>query len=701
MINVNRLLQNSVRCELMGKNMFTYSPSENPRYWDYENASRLSAVNVWQEPNFGMSGTLGIGHETNVKDACVLKIYRNGEELEFRPVRNFWSPAYMETYYRCKPFGDYKRSGLVVVKEKKCITRDDVFVSEVTVLNDSRNPSQFEFAIESCFNMSEPNIFSVNAKTVPRALKKIFELNGYMYIGCDEGLRFKKTVEPFDSFTFKYGAVYSPKSSDMAAKKYNKTLKTADIFKQNERSFNLWFEKNVPEFKCENEKILKAYYYRSFLIYKNTFTPKNVIPEHFIKGKTIYESSTGSWYGCPVGLPVSMQIEETKWLRDKSYACEHIENWLRGGGSYQGYIQYTPLAAWHYYEVSGNKEWLKAGYGTFVDFTFKKLDFNDSKKLPVTDGSWLTGAEYQPSFYQHTPTPWDYRYDQKRKSEVGGVCWKLYRLDELFFTAGNLYALENMAKELSKKDDAKLFGARLREMLDVIKERFFDEEQGIFFDVDVKSGKRCDKAVCYDSFVPLMWGLIKGEKYSASLDKLLEKNMLGSEFSVTTAEKHTPMFWPDNAITGPAYASEGSPDFYGCCWNGPVWPFANTLAINAYGETASKSKKRKEKWVCLFENYTDLHYMLGDFSVPDIVEHYRHSDGTPFSVTHDYFHSCYIDLLMKYWAGISVFGGEISFKPYTKEPFELKGVVIGEKTYTFRQYLCGNKLCRDFEFTEE
>jgi hypothetical protein len=77
------------------------------------------------------------------------------------------------------------------------------------------------------------------------------------------------------------------------------------------------------------------------------------------------------------------------------------------------------------------------------------------------------------------------------------------------------------------------------------------------------------------------------------------------------------------------------------------------------------------------------------------VEHYRHTDGVPFSVTHDYFHSCYIDLLISYWAGISAdIGGRISFKPLTKEPFELDGIVINGKKYRFSQSRENNRLVR-------
>ena len=81
-----------------------------------------------------------------------------------------------------------------------------------------------------------------------------------------------------------------------------------------------------------------------------------------------------------------------------------------------------------------------------------------------------------------------------------------------------------------------------------------------------------------------------------------------------------------------------------------------------------------------------------------MVEHYRHTDGLPFSVTHDYFHSCYIDFVMSYWAGISVSdNGRVKFSPLTDEEFEISGVELNYKTYNFKQYRENGRLKRKIE----
>ncbi len=695
-MQINRLLQNSVRNELMGSNMFLFSESVMPRKWDFDKMGRMSPANVWCEPEFLMSGRLGLSHECDITNSITLEIYKNGERLDFHSVRNLWTPAFMSTYYRCMPEGDYPRAGLVGVKERKCITPEDCFVSEITLFNDDNESCALEVRVVSTLEADSEPFYKVNAKTLPRGMGRQFELDGSLCIYSPMGYSFAVEIESGASFSFRVASAYAPLKKDKAEKLCKRVILEADPFLKNERRFNEWFKRNVPVLKSENAELLKAYYYRFFLIKKCTFSPRKLIPKHIARGEVFYESATGSWYGCPIGLPYAMQIEEGKWLSDKSSVRSHLDFWLDGYA--RGYIQLTPHAAWSYYLFTRDKEWLKRSYPKFLEYTFKKLDINDPEKLPVTDGSWPTGAEYQPSFYQHTPTPWDYRYDNRRKGEVDGKCQRLYRLDEISYSLLNVIATANMARELGLRADSEKYLSYALALKDNLKERFFSEKRGAFADIDVASGRMCDDALCYDSFAPLMFGLVDGEKYLSSVEVLLRPDVFESEFYPTSAEKRTPMFWFDNAIVGPAYASKSSPDLYGCCWNGPVWPYAATVTLSALGSAARSDGKYRKMWLDAFKNYTDLHFYLGDFSVPDVVEHYRHTDGMPFSVTHDYFHSSYIDFVLGYYAGISVSDkGKVSFKPLTDEEFEISGVVIGGRSYNFKQLRDRGRLKRIIE----
>ncbi len=695
-MNINRLLENSVRNELMGENLFCFKRTVNAnglRNWSYEKNGVLHSANIWGEPGLLLSGTLGIGHETDITDVLGIEVYKNGELLHFHSVRNRWTPAYMQTYYRSEPTSEYSRCGLVAIKETKCISADDVFVSELTVMNDDNRPVELEFKIITPLNR-EGDAYRVNGKTKPRAIKVQYDLCGFFAIACREGEKFKKSVPSASKINIRITAAYHPTAAERARRRADAALSVKEPFAKEEKRFNAWFEKNCPRLKTENTDILKVYYYRWYLVKKNTFTPKKLIPEHFIKRSCMYESSTGEWYGCPVGLPVPMQIEEAKWQKNGKLAGDQLENWIDGNGSYRGYIQYTPYAAWRYYLHHKDKSVIERGYPEFLAYSMKDLDKNDPRSLPVTRGSWPTGAEYQPAFYQHREISWDYRYDNRRKDEVGGEIARLYRLDEITYAIANIAACEKMARLLSKTDDAKSLAKRREAMTEILKKEFFDADRGVFLSRDYETGKLCDESACYDSFAPFMCGVIRDTELEKSVEKLLTDDKFLSEFSVTTVEKSCPMFWGDNAIAGPAFADKSKPDFYGCCWNGPVWPYANTQVLTALGEIALRDRKRRRGFISLFENYTDLHFYLSDRSLPDIVEHYRHSDGVPFSVTHDYFHSTYIDLVLGFWAGIRADGKVPAFKPLTDEEFSVEGVAICGKIYDFCQYREGGKLKR-------
>ena len=133
-VNINRLLENSVRNELMGENLFTFRRANDAaklRKWQEDGREILHPATVWGEPAPLMSGVLGIAHQTDISDALSLSVYKNGELLRLRSVRNRWTPAFMETYYRSEPLGEYKRAGTLVVKETKAITHGDCFISHI------------------------------------------------------------------------------------------------------------------------------------------------------------------------------------------------------------------------------------------------------------------------------------------------------------------------------------------------------------------------------------------------------------------------------------------------------------------------------------------------------------------------------------------------------------------------------------------
>ncbi len=390
------------------------------------------------------------------------------------------------------------------------------------------------------------------------------------------------------------------------------------------------------------------------------------------------ETVYGGWFGTVIGLPIALQVSDAGWMRDSSVVKNQLTNWIRRTVGFQQYIQFTPLAAWRYYQICRDKEWLTSVYGGFADFCKRQLK---NGTPPLTVGSWLTGAEYQPSFYQHTETPWDWRHDEEGAKE-GFPKKTLHRVDAVMFLILSLRGCIRMARELGQDADAEIFSQAEKDLTDFVLKYLWDPKTKFFYSYDPEVEKQCNKAACYDGFVPFI-DSVAGEEYFSALEKLWDADWFFSEYGALTAARNCPMFWYDNCIAGPTASSIKAPHEYGCSWNGTVWPFANSLIAMGLGDVAKHDIHLQEHWLDFFKAYTDLHFVYGDRSTPIICEHYRTDDGASFSQVIDYFHSSWIDLFMRYFAGISFDGDAPSFNPFTKEPFALYGVKLGDHLYDF------------------
>ncbi|MBQ8188864.1 MAG: hypothetical protein IJZ44_03705 [Lachnospiraceae bacterium] len=672
-MNYNLYFQNSVRSDLIGYNMSTVC---------IEKKGSISN-SLWKAPVMGMQGTLCIGHETGEKDILMLEIRENHVPLEFEPRRNRWTPKWCETYYRSIPLESYyKKSGCFVVKEKKCITDEDVFVSEFCITNNKKETVTLQMKMVTPLEKMEENTYKIQTPIIPKALGEKFVLKGWFAF---YGMEMEQVIEipAGESVTYKYCFAFSCQSEKDAKEKARMEFENTKSFSDNEDRLNQWFYKMVPDIITDNKDIEKMYYYRYLLIYINTFMPEKVIPEHYISGECMYENRYGAWYGCPVALPLSLQVDEAKWLKESGLAKNQLNMWMGNRTVFRWYIQYTPYCAYMFYQHHENKQWLEKIYDILKEYTLQK--YNEDTLLPVMEGSWGTGAEYQPAFYQWTEPKWDWRFDKEGKA-LGFPIQKLYRLDEISFFAANLKACAEIAKELGKESDYLYFNNLKECVVDTIKSKFWNEKDKLFYDIDAATNKQCNEAACYDSFAPFLFHLIEEENYTECFDKLFDDTWFADEFSTTTVAKNCPMYWFDNCIIGPTAAGLKNPHEYECCWNGPIWPFATSLILNALGAVAEKNSKYRKQWIALFDKYTELHFLNGDRSIPAIFEHYRPGDGMTFSRACDYFHSSWIDLFMHYWVGISVNNGEVLFQPFSEEEFEIKSVLIKGNYYTFKQF---------------
>lgn len=217
--SINAFLGNSARGDLIGPEMWTVSdveriPGNIPDSMFESAISPQLPHYAWGPPRMGLAGIWCLGHQTNLKDVLQLVISRvdgaEREALDFVATRNHWTPAYMTTYYRArasrKP-GEHPYAGPLTVRESKCITEENVFVSEVTLTNDQRRPRDYrvEIRLPHFQPGGQPGAFAVQVETVPRGLSERLPIQTFAALVTSRGgpdLVFR--LGPFQSATFQY-----------------------------------------------------------------------------------------------------------------------------------------------------------------------------------------------------------------------------------------------------------------------------------------------------------------------------------------------------------------------------------------------------------------------------------------------------------------------------------------------------------------
>ena len=503
----------------------------------------------------------------------------------------------------------------------------------------------------------------------------------------------KIALAPHGRFSLSYGFAFSSASAEEAEGALSAALATHDPFAEAEERFNLWMEENAPRLTLDDPDLLRVYYYRFFVIKCAVHTPSQLFADPIFPGRAVYESPFGQWFGCPIGLPIPLQLEEMRWMKGTEAARDHIGAWCLGLGHTQTYIQYTPMAIRRFCLERGDLSLMKEAYPACRAFTLRGLSPEGAGELPITKGSWLTGAEYQPSFYQYTTPPWDWRYDNEGiRAGLADAPRRLWRADAAAMHLANLTAVRDMAERLGYRTDAALFGAAAAEAERTLTDRLYSREHRFFLDRDVERDALCDRAAGYAGFLPLLFGLV-GDEYAHVLDALSE-GRFAAGLTLTTVAKDCPMYWFDSHIVYGGDSSYATPHHYPTAWNGPIWPFAVSLVLSALGRAAGRMPEYRPLFLRLFAEYTELHFLGGERTLPCIVEHYRVGDGMPLSPYTEYFHSKWIDLFLSCFAGIGYEEGEVRFAPLTDVDFVLEGVMLGGKCYRFEQKHADGRLVR-------
>lgn len=694
--NINRYLTNSARTDLIGQDMWTTLKELGDDRVGKPDLVTSGQPQVpeenWGRPQLGMQGVFCAGHQTPLQDLITLDC---SEKLVV--TRHQWTPAWSQTRYRSLPNatpGSSPLAGFLSLKETKCITPEDVFVAELEILNDQREAGVFGLELRHPLLRGEGKVTFdavTNVGGIAREGGRGWPINGSGWLGTKGDLAFSKTMNLPAQKTLKirYAFAVDHVGSEDSRQRVEAVLAEADPFQRSEAHFNAWFTEKVPAFQTTDPDILKLYYYRWFLVKRAIHDPKRFIAGHPYKRPSIYESPIGDWFCAVIGLPIPVQIQETRWLRDITPGKNQILNWAENvHRQYRDYLQFTPAAMWNFYKIHPDPEIRAAVAQAATDYAWQDVPVHGQPQLPVQESSWPTGAEYQPNFYQFTkPEPWDWRHDVQGRGQ-GFAMAKSIRLDKAAFTIANLYGAANFMEELGNTKSFTDSRNQADRMLKTIKDEHWKD--GFFYAADPATKALADQAACYDGFLPFLFGMLRDPQYFTAFDRFFDPAWFWSDYPITTVAKNNLMYWTGNAIAGPTASSIGQPHIYPCSWNGPMWNYNNSAMCEALGSVASSpgGERFRDGWIEFHRRWSDSHFVYGDRSVPCAMEHLRPTDGSNFRrQVVDYFHSAWLDSTFSYWAGIHVSDkrDKLTFDPFTKEDFTLRKVPAGGRELTFIQ----------------
>lgn len=441
--------------------------------------------------------------------------------------------------------------------------------------------------------------------------------------------------------------------------------------KVQEEAYQSWFDR-APEFVSDDARIDRVWAYRWYVLRHNMMKPElgNLKETYFSEGRSHKMGKTpyrpdGWEFTKLIPLSVPMHLLDLRWYGEKEYGTS-ILHVMRDNQDENGefrcakvdwhgnpYANFFGWSVWQYYLVSGDSAYAEEALPVVKKQIegWKKQYGNENDRLLIQYVHQLTGMEYQPSYW--------YFHDFPKDCMDKGTYTPVKRVDRNVYHYLNTLAAACLG-ELCHDPEADTYRKEAEGIREDILRLMWDEETGFFYDLHYQTG---EKAMVKNivGFLPYFAGMAEKRDWDGK-----EKGME----HLFTKEFDTPCPFPSVSTDCPVFTAEGGwqGQFFkgrnGCIWNGPAWPFANSMVLDGLArESLRRGHALDDRFGTYFRKFTGMHYHGGDGSVPYLVEHYNSMTGECISDDADYSHSYYIDLVVRYVAGICVEPDRIVVEP--------------------------------------
>ena len=416
---------------------------------------------------------------------------------------------------------------------------------------------------------------------------------------------------------------------------FNRTFKEEVVnYIPDARAFD-WMQANIPPFTCPDASIEQLYYYRWWTYRKHIKeTPAGFLVTEFLK--PVKHASEYNALSCALGH----HIAEGRWLRDPRFLDGDIHFWLRtgkDGGIRENLHQFSGWVAAALYE--------RFRVDARRDFVVSYLD-----ALTADYAAWererLTTSGL---FWQRDVS------DGMESSISGGRRVKNIRPSINSYMYGNADAIARIAALGGRDDVARDYRARAARLKSLVQERLWNRDAA-FFETRLESGEFAPVRENI-GFTPWLFDLPdRRSGYEAAWKQLMDPQGFYAPYGPTTAERRHPEFQIP-------YSGDD------CQWNGPSWPFATTITLQALANVLNdyaQTAVTRDDWFRTFQVYTrSQHLKLADGrTVPFVDEDLNPLTGewlaralkmrkSGFYGRGDHYnHSAYADLVVTGLAGL-------------------------------------------------
>jgi len=396
-----------------------------------------------------------------------------------------------------------------------------------------------------------------------------------------------------------------------------------------------WYLQNIPFFECSDKKIEGVYYYR-WELYKSHL--KNLGTNGYIITEFL---NTMTWDLKPYNSlndATGFHIYEGRWLKDKRYVSDYINFMYQKGGNDRHFSEAIADAAYAYYLVNPDKEFITAQLPSMVKIYNDWDDHFDKVKGLYYIEPLLDATEYTISSIDASNGKDGFRGGNSFRPSINS------------FMYANALAIKNIALLKNDTATARAFAQNAANIKNELQKSLWSDQFNHFID----RYKVTNQYVKYWDFirgrelvgyVPWTYNLPDDKRnYNAAWQHMLSVDELKGPCGLRTNEPTYQYYMKQYR-----YYPKGE---RACQWNGPSWPFQTSQVLlgmanllNNYHEHTITVKD----YFNTLKQYTLQHYTKdGGFDLyedydpdkPEAIvavdqrsEHYNHSEYNDLIIT--------------------------------------------------------------------